>query len=128
MEKRYLNEIKVAEEFIKIAEEVVKVSLRTSANRVYFALEKAVIGFLLFKGLEVPKNHQKIWDVSSELLGEDSYQLFRELYDLRMQADYGTESIIVEFNEKIVMEKINKVNNFINMIKDMSKEEKDGDK
>jgi uncharacterized protein (UPF0332 family) len=116
--KEYLIEINLAEEFIEVAKNNLGSSLRTSANRAYFALEKAVVSFLMFKRLnKLPKNHQKIWELASEFLGEGAYQLLRELYDLRMQADYGSVSLIVDFNEKVVGEKILEVKNFIEVIK-----------
>jgi len=115
--KEYLTEIKLAEEFIEAAKNNLNYSLRTSANRVYFALEKAIVGFLIFNGIKIPKNHQKIWELASEFLGEESYRLLRELYDLRMQADYGVVSLIVDFNEKVVLKKINEVKNLIETIK-----------
>ena len=49
----------LAEEFLKSAKYSLDFSMRTSANRLYFALEKAVVSYILFKGNEVSKN-QKI--------------------------------------------------------------------
>ena len=98
MEKKYLSEMALAEEFLKSAKYSLDFSMRTSANRLYFALEKAVVSYVLFKGNEVSKNqknlefgflddrsvehtlngvvcvkhcrhHQKIWELSSNLLG-----------------------------------------------------------
>ena len=117
MEKNYLNELKIAGEFLEIAKKDLSVSLRTSANRLYFALEKTVIAYFYFRKIKIPKNHQKLWELSSELLGENYYLLLRELYDLRMQADYGNVSIFAELSVKNVKENIDKVENLINELK-----------
>ncbi len=108
MEKEYLNEFKIAKEFLEVSKSSLKSSFRTSANRLYFAFEKAVVSYLLFLGKTVPKNHQKIWNLCSECLGEDFYNHFRELYDLRMQADYGEISKFVNLNEKVLESLIHK--------------------
>jgi len=100
LEKKYLVEFKVASEFLGVSKKNLKNSLRTSANRLYFSFEKAIISYLLFKEIRVPKNHQKIWILCSENLGEEFYDHFRKLYDLRMQADYGNISKFVKFNIK----------------------------
>jgi len=91
LEKTYLDEFKIAEEFLQVSKNSLDLSLRTSANRLYFAFEKAVISYLLFNQKKVPKNH---------------YNHLRNLYDLRMQADYGNVSLFVEFNKKIVEKNI----------------------
>ena len=98
MENKYLNELKLAEEFLISAKNNLPQNLRTSANRLYFSFEKLIIAYLLFKDVKVPKNHQKIWELASELLGDEYYQFLRILYDLRMQADYGNKSIFVDLN------------------------------
>ena len=98
LENKYLNELKLAEEFLISAKNNLPQNLRTSANRLYFSFEKLIIAYLLFKDVKVPKNHQKIWELASELLGDEYYQFLRILYDLRMQADYGNKSIFVDLN------------------------------
>jgi hypothetical protein len=102
LEKKYLDEFKIAREFLEVSKNSLRYSQRTSANRLYFAFEKAVISYLLFLGKKVPKNHQKIWNLCSEFLGESFYDHFRELYDLRMQADYGNISKFVNLNETVL--------------------------
>ncbi len=97
--KKYSDDLERAEEFLKIAESLVESSLKTSANRLYFALENAVSAFIKFSQKEVPKNHQKLWEISREL-GDDYYNSLRELYDLRMRADYGIASTIVVLNKE----------------------------
>jgi uncharacterized protein (UPF0332 family) len=115
--KNYLNEFKIAEEFLEMAKKNLNSSLRTSANRLYFALEKAVIAYLYFKNIRVQKNHQKLWELSGKLLGEEYYSLLRELYDLRMQADYGNISVFADLNAKTIKENINKVESLISKLK-----------
>lgn len=117
MEKRYLDELKIAEEFFEIAKKNLNESLRTSANRLYFALEKSVVAYLLFKQVKVPKSHRIIWELSSKEIGQKYYDMLRKLYDLRMQADYGNVSIFADFNIKILGEKILQVEKLINEIK-----------
>jgi len=119
LEKNYLNELKIADEFLDASKKNLKISLRTSANRLYFAFEKAVISYLFFKKIKIPKNHQKIWEISAEYLGEEYYSLLRNLYDLRMQADYGAVSIFVNLTEKILNENLVRVESLINKIKEI---------
>lgn len=123
MEKKYLNELKTAEEFFEVAKKNLDLSLKTSANRLYFAFEKAIIAYLIFKSINVQKNHQKIWELSAKLLGEEYYSLFRVLYDLRMQADYGNVSIFADLSVKTVKENISKVEFLVKKIKLLMKEE-----
>ena len=117
MEKNYLNELKIAEEFLMTAKKNQNSSLRTSANRLYFALEKAVIAYLYFKDVKVSKNHQKLWELSDSLLGKEYYSLLRDLYDLRMQADYGNISVFADLNAKTIKENIDKVESLISKLK-----------
>ena len=121
MEKKYLSELEVADEFLKVAKNSLSLSLRTSANRLYFSFERAVIAYLMFKGKKVPKNHQKIWELSAEFLGEEFYDHLRHLYDLRMQADYGNISVFVVFNKKVVEEEIMKSEVLIGKIRGLLK-------
>src|SRR3989344_6396197 len=120
----------LAEEFLKSAKNSLDFSMRTSANRLYFALEKAVIAYIIYNLREVPKNHQKIWEISSDLLGEEYYSVLRELYDLRMQADYGRISVFLELSLEVLKNKLVKVESLINNIrlrlKDDAPNEKDG--
>ena len=118
---KYLNELSRAEEFIRAAKENISFSLRTSANRMYFALERVVVSYLLFKEIEVPLNHQKLWEVAAVNLGEDYYNCLRELYDLRMQADYGFSSNIVKLNKEVVKKYIVKIEFYIHEIKNKIK-------
>src|SRR3989344_4631676 len=117
LENKYLSEMALAEEFLESAKISLESSMRTSANRLYFALEKAVIAYILFKGDELPKNHQKIWEISSILLGEDYYSTLRELYDLRMQADYGRISVFLELTIETLKINLVKVESLIRDIR-----------
>ena len=119
MENKYLNEFKLAEEFLKSSKNNLVQSLRTSSNRLYFSFEKLIIAYLLFKGVKVPKNHQKIWELTSEILGEEYYSLLRVLYDLRMQADYGSKSVFVDLNINNLEHNILKVESYFLKIKNL---------
>jgi len=92
----------MAEEFLKAAKNNLKTSLRTAANRLYFALERAVIAYLKKKNVKAPKNHQQLWNLTAENLGEEYYQGLRKAYDLRMQADYGVISIFTELTTESI--------------------------
>ena len=117
MERNYLNELSLAEEFFESAKKNLNSSLRTSANRLYFAFEKAVVSYLCFKKVKIPRNHQKLWELADELLGEGYYSLFRTLYDLRMQADYGNISLFVELDIKSIRDNLDKVESFVKKLK-----------
>jgi len=119
LEKKYLSEINDADEFIRIAEDTLSVSLKTSANRIYFSLERAVIAFLHFKGRNAPKNRQKLWDTASELLGDNCYPLLRQLYDIRLQADYGSASKIVSLDLAVLKELLAKTKELVKYIKNL---------
>lgn len=117
MEKKFLDELEIAEEFLKVSKNNLNSSLKTSANRLYFAFERAVSAFFIYQNIKIPKNHRKLWEISAEFLGEDYYKIFRELYDLRLQADYGEVSFFIKLDKKSVAENINKVEKLIGDIK-----------
>ncbi len=107
--KKYLDEWKRALEFLEAVKRNLKDGdIKTAANREYFALERAVICCLMIKSDKALKNHRKIWELSRDL-DIDVYDLLRELYDLRLQADYGKSSEITELNEKTIGEYLDKV-------------------
>jgi len=109
LEGKYLDEWKRALDFINAVKNNLKVGdFKTAANREYFALESAVVCCLIVKFDKELKNHQKIWELSREL-DSGVYDLLRELYDLRLQADYGKAFEIVELNEKIVKDYLGKI-------------------
>ena len=109
----------IAEEFLEIAKKNLNLSMRTSANRLYFSVEKAAISYLLFKNAKVPKNPQKIWELSANLLGEKYYNLLRVLYDLRMQADYGNISIFADLTKENLNKNIFQAEVLIKKIKQL---------
>ncbi len=117
MERNYSDEFKIAEEFLRISKSNLESSMRTSANRIYFAMEKAVTAYFYFKKIRVPKNHQKLWELSAKTPGEEYYSVLRNLYDLRMQADYGSASVFVGLNIENIKENINKVEDLIYKLK-----------
>jgi uncharacterized protein (UPF0332 family) len=118
LEKKYLNEFKLSEEFLEIAKINSSLSFRSSANRLYFSFEKAVVSYLLSKNLKVPKNHQKMWELCSDYLGEEYYLHLRRLYDLRMQGDYGNISVFIVLNKTTLQENISKTEVLIKKIKE----------
>ncbi len=122
LEKKYLDNIEAAEEFLKAAESLVATSFKSAANRLYFALEQAIIAYLNKEGIEVPKNHQQSWELSRKL-GNEYYDALRELYDLRMQADYGTISTVVPLAAETVKLNVQTTKNLIRTIKTMISKE-----
>ena len=123
MEKRYLDELKISEEFLNVAKRNLELSFRTSANRLYFAFERAVVAYLMFKQVKVSKNHQKIWELCDEFLGENFYSHLRNLYDLRMQADYGNISRFIKLDKKVLKTEISKTETLIKKIKKVINEQ-----
>ena len=92
--------------------------LLTAANRLFVACENAVYACmkLRFGGTTISRKRiiLKIQSVSPRMM-----ELYERSYDLRVQADYGRKSKIVEFNKERIGEMINKVEN---MIMDIEKE------
>lgn len=62
------------------------------------------------------KNHQKIWELSKSL-DTGVFDLLRELYDLRLQADYGKSSEIVVLNEMVVKDFLDKIEALLKKLK-----------
>jgi uncharacterized protein (UPF0332 family) len=117
LEKKYLDEWKRALEFLEAVKNNLKVNdFKTAANRGYFAMERAVVCCLIIEFNKSLKHHQKIWELSKDL-DFDVYDLLRELYDLRLQADYGKISDIVELNERVVRDYLNRIETLLNKIK-----------
>lgn len=119
MEKEFINDWKRALEFLKSAETNLKLKdIKTAANRGYFAAETSILACLKKKLKKFPKEHKNIWTYSKLLdLDIDSFSLLRELYDLRLQADYGRMSEIVELSEESVKDYLKKVEGLIDIIK-----------
>lgn len=121
MEKRYLDEWKRALEFLEAVKRNLKEGdIKTAANREYFALERAVVSCLMIKFDKDLKNHQKIWELSKNLDAGIS-DLLRELYDLRLQADYGKSSKIVALNEKVIKNYLEKIETLLKKLKEKYK-------
>lgn len=105
MAKNYINEWGRAKDFLKAVKDNLNLNdIKTSANREYFAIERAVVCALMIENRKISKNHKKIWEMSKSLdIGFDAFNLMRKLYDLRLQADYGKISNITELNKDNVV-------------------------
>lgn len=116
MEKAYIDDWNRALLFLESAEVNLKrKDFSTAVNRQYFACESAVVAALKFKGITAPPDHKIIWGLS-DILGNNARKLLRELYDLRLQADYGRASFIVVLNLETAEEYMRKVKAFIVML------------
>ncbi len=86
--------------------------LFTAANRLFVACENAVYACmkLRFGGTTISRKRiiLKIQSISPRMM-----ELYERSYDLRVQADYGRKSRIVEFNKERIGEMINKVEKLI---------------
>ncbi len=104
-----------SKDFLKAAENNLKLNdYKTAANRAYFTAESAVIAALKFNSHPTPKEHKNIWTYSKLLKLEiDTFILLRDLYDMRLQADYGHVSDIVELNKDTLNEYLSKVKNLL---------------
>lgn len=84
----------------------------TASNRLFVACENAVYACmkLKFGGTTISRKRiiLKIESISPEMM-----ELYERLYDLRVQADYGRKSRIVELNKERVGEMIFKVQKLI---------------
>lgn len=111
MEKKYLDEWKRAKDFLESARNNLNLNdIKTTANREYFAVERAVVCLLLIENKKVPKNHKIIWEMSKLLSIETNvHELMRKLYDLRLQADYGKVSDIAVLNKETVNDYLNQI-------------------
>ena len=108
-----------AKDFLKAAEANLNLGdFKTSANRSYFTAESAVIASLKLSSKPVSKNHKNIWELSNLLeVGINTHDLLRELYDLRMQADYGYMSSEKILDKETVSAYLLKVKELLNAIK-----------
>ena len=123
MVKNYTNEWNRSKEFLKAAKSNLELNdIKTVANREYFAMERAVVSALLIENKKVSRNHKKIWEMSKFLdLDFDVYTLMRKLYDLRLQADYGKISDIIELNDDNVIYYLKQLELAIKKIKEKYK-------
>ncbi|MDD4878417.1 MAG: HEPN domain-containing protein [Candidatus Nanoarchaeia archaeon] len=116
MGKQYIRDWERAEGFLKAAESNLRLNdYRTAANREYFACESAVCAVLKLKGIAVRREHKDIW-VKSAFISQNAKSLLRELYDLRLQADYGKASVITPLSYDIAEEYLEKVKEFIGIL------------
>lgn len=72
-------------------------SVNAAANRLYYAVFQAVLGFAVSKKGYVYKGHGGHFDMAQVVLGQGkyskrSYYLFKELMGLRETADYEPET------------------------------------
>ncbi len=114
---------KRAKDFLKAAENNFNIDdYKTAANRAYFSAERAIIAALKFNSLPVSKNHKNIWTYSKLLvLKIDIFSLLRELYDMRLQADYGNVSNIIELSKDNLNMQLSKVRDLLKEINDKYK-------
>ena len=85
-------------------------------------MERAVVSALLIENKKVSRNHKKIWEMSKFLdMDFDVYTLMRKLYDLRLQADYGKISDIIELNDDNVIYYLKQLELVIKKIKEKYK-------
>jgi uncharacterized protein (UPF0332 family) len=97
-----LTEWNRAKDFLAAAKRNLEESdLRTAANRAYFSAERAVVACLMCRKIKIPKHHKVVWYMCNLLnINYDAYTLLRRLYDLRLQADYGKSSKIIELTNE----------------------------
>lgn len=119
MVENSLTEWNRAKDFLAASKRNLEESdLKTAANRLYFACERAAVAGLRAANRKVPKHHKVVWMLSRYLgLGYDCYKLLRKLYDLRLQADYGKSSKIVELTTESLKEQIAEADKMFETIK-----------
>ena len=91
--------------------------IETAANRLYFSGERAAVAWLKKNKVSVPPDHQQIWFLSKKInIPSNSYSLLKELYDLRMQADYGKRFEIAVLNAETIKNGIAKTRKLLEEI------------
>lgn len=91
--------------------------IETSANRMYFSAERASAAWLKKNNVPVPPDHQQIWFLSKKIaIPTNSHTLLRELYDLRLQADYGKRFEIAVLNKETIKSYLNKTRKLLEEI------------
>ena len=91
--------------------------IETSANRLYFSAERAAVAWLKKNKVSVPPDHQQIWFLSKKItIPLNSYSLLKELYDLRLQADYGKRFEIAVLNAETIKNGIAKTRKLLEEI------------
>ncbi len=84
----------------------------TAANRVFVACENAVYACMKLKFGGTTISRKRIL-LNMESVSPLMMELYERSYDLRVQADYGRKSRIVEFSKERVEEIIKKVEKLI---------------
>ena len=87
-------------------------SLKTTADRLYFAAERAVVAYLLVMEEKVSKQHGEIWN-AARTVDTEWHALLQSLYDLRLQADYGAKSTIKILTKEVILHYIPKVSSLL---------------
>ncbi len=91
--------------------------IETSVNRLYFSAERASAAWLKKNKISVPPDHQQIWFLSQRIaISINSHALLRELYDLRLQADYGKRFEIAVLNKETVKNYLSKTRRLLEEI------------
>lgn len=91
--------------------------VETAANRLYFSGERAAVAWLKKNKVSVPPDHQQIWFLSKKIaIPTNSNALLRELYDLRLQADYGKRFEIAVLNKETVKNYLSKTRKLLEEI------------
>lgn len=126
-DKKYLYDWRedwlMAKDFLEAAEANFRLNdFRTAANRIYFTAESAVVAALKFNSKPVSKNHKNIWMLSNLLgLGINTHELLRDLYDMRLQADYGYVSNMVKLDKDNIDRYLSNVRDLLKEIKNKFK-------
>lgn len=84
----------------------------TAANRIFVACENAVYACMKLKFGGTTISRKRII-LKMEIISPLMMELYERSYDLRVQADYGKKSRIVELNRERVGEIIDKVEKLI---------------
>lgn len=84
----------------------------TAANRIFVACENAVYACMKLKFGGTTISRKRII-LKMEIISPLMMELYERSYDLRVQADYGRKSRIVELNREHVEEIIEKVERLI---------------
>ncbi|MDP3104570.1 MAG: hypothetical protein Q8M95_08170 [Candidatus Methanoperedens sp.] len=84
----------------------------TASNRLFVACENAVYACMKLKFGGTTISRKRII-MKIESISPDMMELYERSYDLRVQADYGRKSRIVELNKERVGEMMHKVQKLI---------------
>ena len=93
-----------------------KDDLSTSANRIFVACESIVYVFLKFHFGSGSISRKRILTQLQEV-NKTAKRVYEETYDLRVQADYGREEILVPLNKENVKKTIDEMGNLLSDVK-----------